>query len=352
MMRRILLLSGVVWCSCLHISYAQSTCAQTLRLAQSVYEQGRLHELPQLLDDCLAENAFNQEEKVSAYKLLTLTYIYLEEPLKADAMMLTLLRTDTEFQVNDAVDPAEFVALYKTFRTYPIYRIGGKLGALATAPSVVSADYADDGTNYGSHNYGFTGSIAGEIPLAGKFNKFTLQPDLAFQLLSFDGANQWDEENQRGDTSRVTPATETHALISLPVSVQYQVYRRKLSEYYVSFGVSADYLLSASKRLISNIEMNSGVDEDSFTITSQRNRFNSGLLLSAGFKRKIGKGFFVAELRYKHGLLPISRIADTYENNLLVFNYKYVDGIYKLNSLSFALGYVVNRYKPKKLSPR
>src|SRR5687768_7941095 len=151
-----------------HTAYSQSTCAQTLRLAQSVYEQGRLHELPQLLEHCLRDNGFNDEEKVNAYKLLTLTYIYLEEPAKADEMMLSLLRTDTEFKVNDAVDPAEFVALYKTFRTDPIYRIGGKLGATVSQPSVVSADYADDGTTSSTNNFGFTGSVSAEIPLSGK----------------------------------------------------------------------------------------------------------------------------------------------------------------------------------------
>src|SRR5688500_5368778 len=76
-MRRILLLCVVVL-SVGGYAHAQSTCAQTLRLAQSIYDQGRLHELPQLLDNCLKENQFNDEEKVNAYKLLTLTYIYLE----------------------------------------------------------------------------------------------------------------------------------------------------------------------------------------------------------------------------------------------------------------------------------
>lgn len=351
-MRRLLLLLGVVLSGGVHVANGQSTCAQTLRLAQSIYEQGRLHELPELLRPCLSENGFNDEETVSAYKLLTLTYIYLEEPVQADEMMLALLRADTEFKVNDAVDPAEFVALYKTFRTYPVYRIGGKLGALAAAPSVVSADYTDDGTNNSSHNFGFSGSIAGEIPLGGKLEKFTIQPELAFQLLSFDGVNKWDEDNQRGDTSKITPATETQAWISLPVSLQYDVFSTMESQYYVSLGMSADYLISASKKIISNIETNSGVDENTFSVKSQRNRFNAGALISAGYKRKIGKGFLIAELRYKFGLLPLSDRADTYENNVLVFDYKYVDGIYKLNSLSLSVGYVVNRYNPKKLSSR
>lgn len=351
-MRKLLLLIAVVMSAGMHVARGQSTCAQTLRLAQSIYEQGRLHELPQLLQNCLSENRFNDEERVSAYKLLTLTYIYLEEPAKADEMMLALLRTDTEFKVNDAVDPAEFVALYKTFRTYPIYRIGAKLGAIATAPSVISADYADDGTNEGSHNFGFSGSINAEIPLSGNFHKFSLQPELAFQMVSFNSVNEWDETNGRGDTARVTPATETQSWISIPVSLQYNLFTSSKSHYYVSAGVSADYLLSASKRITSNIETNSGVDENTFSVKSQRNTFNAGAMLSAGLKRKIGKGFLIVEIRYKLGLLPLSSRADTYENETLVFDYKYVDGIYKLNSLSLSVAYVINRYNPKKLSYR
>jgi hypothetical protein len=87
-------------------------------------------------------------------------------------------------------------------------------------------------------------------------------------------------------------------------------------------------------------------------VKAQRNRFNSGVLISAGFKRKIGKGFLLLEARYKMGLLRMSEPSDTYENQTLVFDYKYVDGIYTLNTLSLSVGYVLNKYNPKKLSPR
>ena len=345
-MRKILLLFAVVLSGAPYFAYgqSQSPCSQTLRLAQSIYEQGRLHELPHLLEECL-KAGFNSEEKVNAYKLLTLTHIYLEEPEKADQMMLALLRTDTEFEVNDAVDPAEFVALYQTFRTTPIYRIGGKLGGIVSQASVVSSDYANEGTNISSYNYGFTGSISAEIPLRGKLHKFTLNPELAFQLLSFDGLNE-------KDTSLVTPATESQAWISLPVLLQYNLYQRGMTNFYVSAGLSADYLLSSSKNIISNREGNSAVNENSFALDEQRNHFNSGALFAAGFKRKIGKGFLIVELRYKMGLLPLSDKSDTYKNPVLVFDYKYVDGIYKLNTLSLSAGYVINRYNPKKLTSR
>ena len=340
-----MVLSGISF-----VARGQSTCAQTLRLAQSIYEQGRLHELPQLLEGCLRDG-FSDEEKVNAYKLLTLTYIYLEEPAKADEMMLALLRTDTEFKVNDAVDPAEFAALYKTFRTDPVYRIGGKLGAAISQPTVISADYANDGTNNSANNLGFAGSISSEIPLHGKMKKFTLNPELSFRLLSFKSVNE-KGPNPLADTSLVTPATERQSWISLPVSLQYDFYETALFGYYVSAGFSADYLLSASKAIISNREGNSAVDENSFPILAQRNRFNAGALLSAGFKRKVGKGFLLVELRYKMGLLALSRKSDTYENSVLLFDYKYVDGIYRLNTLSLSAGYVLNRYNPKKLTSK
>src|SRR6188768_71130 len=82
-----------------------ASCAQTLRLAQTTYEQGRLHELEAQLAGCL-KNGFDDQQKVTAYRYLTLAYIYLEEPEKADASILELLRADHFFKPNDAVDPA------------------------------------------------------------------------------------------------------------------------------------------------------------------------------------------------------------------------------------------------------
>jgi hypothetical protein len=345
-MRRILLLFIVASSLATHVVRGQSTCAQTLRLAQSIYEQGRLHELPQLLAHCL-DNGFNDEEKVNAYKLLTLTYIYLEEPAKADEMMLALLRTDTEFKVNDAVDPAEFVALYKTFRTYPIFRIGGKLGAVAASPSVISADYADDGINEYSYGFGFIGSVSAEIPLGVHVKKFTLNPGVAFQLISFDGLNSG------ADPVRVTEGTESQAWVSLPVTMQYSLLEKGITNFFVAAGISADYLLSSSIKIVSDRgQENSSVSENSFDVMDQRKNFNSGILVGAGFKRKIGKGFLITEVRYKMGLQPMLTKADTYENSPLVWNYKYVDGIFKINSISLTVGYFINRYYPKKLSTR
>lgn len=323
---------------------AQSTCAQTLRLAQSVYEQGRLQELEALLAGCL-QNGFTDEEKVNAYKLLTLTYIYLEEPEKADRTMLFLLETNNEFAPNDAVDPAEFVALYNTFRTWPIYRIGLKFGSIATQPTVVTSDYVNDGISEYNYGYGFLAALSFEIPLKGKQNKFTVNPEPTFMLRNFSSTNS--------EGVLVTSGTESQIVLSLPVSVQYKFLEKEKTNFYGALGVAGDFLMSASKTTDSKRgDNNAPVEEKTFSITSQRNRFNGNLLASAGFKRKIGKGFLIAEVRYQMGMLPMLTKADTYENLVTVMDYKNVDAIHKLNSLSVTLGYLLNRYNPKKLSTK
>src|SRR5215467_3982389 len=108
----------------LKVSFAQQSGAQTLRLARSVYEQGRLHEIPDLINKNIAQ--FSKTELVDAYRLLTLSYIYLEEPEKADESMQKLLQTEHFYEPNPNVDPAEFIGLYKTFRTKAVFNAGVK----------------------------------------------------------------------------------------------------------------------------------------------------------------------------------------------------------------------------------
>jgi hypothetical protein len=348
-MRRTLL---VIVAMATHFSiYAQTNCAQTLRLAQSVYDQGRLHELPPLLETCL-HNGFTQQEKVSAYKLLALTYIYLEEPQKADEAMLALLRTDHEFQVNNAVDPAEFVALYNTFRTNPIYRLGGRVGTIVSQPTVINAEYANEGTSQYKYKFGLTASIVGEIPLTGFLNDLTFNPELSFKINSFSG------ENRDAADTLVTTVNETQSWIALPLLLQYNIFqpadqaKRKLRMLYVAAGVSPEYLISARQKLESLRKTNSPVDERSVEIGNQRNAFNLGAVVAAGYKRKFGKGYLTAELRYQFGLMPLLEKSDQYENQTIVLDYKWVDAIYRMNSASFSLGYVLNQYNPKKKSSK
>lgn len=325
-------------------TFAQS-CAQTLRLARSTYEQGRLHELPALLEKCLNSSEFTKQERVEAYKILTLAYIYLEEPDKADETMLKILQTDNYFEVNNQVDPAEFIALYKTFRTTPTFRIGGKAGIAITKPSLSGAQWANEGTSSYKQGVGFTGGISAEIPLTK--TRFVLNPELFILLPSYSLTNVRTFESI-GDFETTMDVSQSYA--SLPLSVQYSLLNRKSKlNPYVSGGFTTDFLLSASKTAVRRLVENQSVDSKTYTSKKDFENINLSLHASAGIKYRFAGGFLLAEVRYRYGLLNVNTAASAFQTTEAAWNYRTIEGIYSLNALQVTLGYVQNIFKPKKL---
>ena len=193
MMRRLyfLILGSVVSVT---TAFSQSSnCTQTLRLITTTYEQGRLHELPAIADGCLAApsgKGFTDVEKKAVYRYLTLAYIYLEEPEKADESMLKFLETEHFYVPNSSVDPAEFIALYKKFRTKPVFRYGFKFGLGVTQPGVLKY-----------YNIGSTAGGQGKYGLSSGFNfwlmfekdiindKFVFAPEMGYVSRSYSYTN-------------------------------------------------------------------------------------------------------------------------------------------------------------------
>lgn len=348
-MKRFLLLSSLllILISCVNEAYAQSACTQTLRIARSTYDEGRLNELPELLANCLGDG-FTDQEKAEAYKLLTLAYIYQEEPSKADDAMLHLLRTDPYFQINREVDPAEFVALYNTFRTNPIYRIGLNLGVNATQPNVVSSIETTNGESEYSYKISFQFGISSEVPIT---KKLTLSPSLLFQQKSFSYSNKVSR-GMSGDGSELfnnSIGEEKQTWVSLPITVQYQIKEGHYNPY-VGVGVATDYLLGSEMTIERTRDGAAAVPEKSVELKPQRQNLNVSAVIAAGAKLRIFGGYFITEARFQYGLLKINSEGASYDNYDLVFSSGYADSIYKLNSLSIAIGYVQNIFNPKKLN--
>jgi hypothetical protein len=346
-MRRILVLALVV--IPYSVSVAQN-CAQVLRLARSTYDQGRLHELPSLMKDCLDSkktDSFSKPEKVEAYKLLTLSYIYLEEPEKADSSMLLLLKADPYFSPNEKVDPQEFLGLYKTFRTEPVYRVGLKVGANATQPNVISSAFPNGGTSKYDYKIGVLVGASIEIPV---LKKFVLNPELYFISRTFSLTNTI--------SPLATTSPETQSWVSMPVSLQYEFMKEKFKKGdqrimpYVALGAQFDYLLSSSESPSTERTGFASITQQTFVTKSNRSTTNLSAILSVGAKMKAGPGLLIAEARFSYGLTPITNSKDVYANQQLIFNNNVAPSIYSLNSLSVTIGYGYNIFKPKKLKKK
>lgn len=332
------------------------TPAQTLRLARATYEQGRLHEIEgQLTTDIVAKMA--KAEKVEAYKILCLSYIYLEEPAKADEAMLNILRTEPYFQINEAVDPAEFVALYKTFRTLPIFRIGAKLGVDACRPNVVEATTAGElaeGSKY-SALIGILFGATGDVPLN---SRLTLHGELLYSQKKFKLNQVFDRQQDvitGEELVNETEATEQETWLSLPLLLEWKPFKsnskfnNKVNPY-ISGGVAVDYLLASKISAEQLRDQQSAIQEKTYDI--KRNSINVSALAAIGSKVRVGGGYIVAEFRYLYGITKVSSKEDAYENQEITWEINYADPVFKLSSLELSVAYVQNIFSPKKLKRR
>lgn len=59
----LLIIVSVTFCA--FETKAQTACTQTLRQARTVFDEGRIHELEQLLSDCI-DNGFTDDERTEA----------------------------------------------------------------------------------------------------------------------------------------------------------------------------------------------------------------------------------------------------------------------------------------------
>jgi hypothetical protein len=334
----------------------ESACTQNLDAARTLFDDGRIHEIPVRLQSCLV-SGFTDAEQTEALRLLVLTHIYLEEPTLANQRMLELLKHEHEFQPNPAVDPTEFVLLYQTFRTKPIMNISLKVGTNIMFIQTTQVNgtnnldlTSDRGTNRLKFN--FNAALGAEIPLN---PKFMLAPEFQFSIQTQEF--QSDVLIVDDGSSRIQPGADgllvsrNFTWLKLPVMVQYFYKPGKLNPY-LSLGPSFDLLLGAKIPGDGNTLDIDGLQQAELSTTdikAEYRTFNFAIAAGAGIKLKVGEGFITADLRYNYGLLKNVK-SGHYYNTSTIFDLKLANNQFKAHVLQLTVGYIINVYSPKKLS--
>ncbi|MBX2896164.1 MAG: PorT family protein [Cyclobacteriaceae bacterium] len=338
-------------------------CAQTLRLARATYEQGRLHEIESQLKGCLEpaeKGGFSQQEnqlRVEALKILALSYIYLEEPQQADAAMLSLKKADPYFRPNPEIDPAEFVALYNSFREEPVYRVGIRLGVNFTQPNVnelvTVIELADDSKFNRAVGFQFGAALDVPLTLFKQTKKWTLHGELLNQQRRFTIV-----QNENRGTDPAEPdkelinkfeGVESQTALSLPITLEYKFMNKKFNPY-VAMGASTDYVYRSRLSAERTRTDEPGVPEQSLDL--KRRPINLSVLIATGIKLPVGPGLIVFEIRYAHGLTAVSTPATAFANQSLALDYGYADPVFKQSSISIAGSYIFDKHNPKKIIQR
>ena len=345
-MKKFLIL--ILFTGLVYQSWAQSTsCAQTLRLATSTYEQGRLHELEGILSSCLTQG-FTNEQKVAAYKLLTQAYIYLEEPKKADSTMLELLNTDHYFQINPEIDPAEFVALYKTFRTDPVLAVGLKVGGALTLPSVMSDYYVADaskGTGKYSPALGFTVGLMAQKEI-GKHKKIVLAPEIMFTTRSITETSLLFTNDSTKVKGGSYEAVYKQNWVDFNAIVRYKLNAK--FDPYVGIGPGISFSLSEATQLTTTGLTNTSVSGPDVDIKKSFNTTVLSVMGVVGAKLRIGSIYVEAEVRYQQGLTNVIN-GSSRTNIEMAADYAGTSNDFNQSKVSGTLAVVYPIFKPIKL---
>ena len=336
-----------------HQAFGQATsCAQTLRLAQTTYEQGRLHELEAQLESCL-KNGFDDTQKVAAYKYLTLAYIYLEEPEKADASMLELLRTDHFFKPNDAVDPAEFIALYRKFRVDPLFRFGGKVGLTYTLPAISETFYVGgNAEGNGQFNPRFGFSVAGvfEKDFFGFIKNFSIAPEIGFMSRSYNYSNPTltvKDEASEDPNFRILENIQKQNWFDLNLMCQYKIKDNKFNPY-IGIGPGISFLSGSSNEIQTEVIDVGTVTGSSIKTKDSYKTLSYSAIITLGSKIRLGGFYLTGDIRYQYGLNNV--VNESSRSNMeALFDYGFVSPNYRHNNVTINLGLVIPYFNPKKL---
>ena len=339
----------------LNLGFSQG-CIEILRTARAVYDEGRLHELPTLLESCL-KKGFNNEEKTEAYRLLILSYIYQDQPALADQAMLSLLRTNPLYNIDPDTDPNELINLYKTFRTGPIYRIGLKFSGNYSLVNILKT-YSTSNGRTANGDYKSNISVGGSVFIEKDFiqKRLALRAEASFSLYKMTYLGQAFAKDEAPDLfTTVYEDVEVQSWAGLGILGKYSFLRnsnigKKIHPGFI-LGASAQYLLSSKSSNTTDIdggESASGADLD-FLETGIREKINLSAIAGIGVAFPSGKSAFTIELTYQYGLENI-----TDKNNSPELNFRYGRAMSDLsiNTVNLAVAYMLNKYSPKKLSTK
>ncbi len=333
-------------------SRATAQCAANLNQAQDAFDNGHLYGIPALLNECI--NKGSKQDKIEAFRLLTLTYLYIDDPIAAQNSFLSLLKLDPEYRV-DSTNQVELLYLSKEFISTPIvsWRARGGIN-LSNISSISDNGSNNSNLNTGKYEWGVGWSAIGSLDIHySKLFSFSIESEFSyssFKYFDFFFNNENGIQNSKDKLS----LNEKSWNYSMPLSFKITYPGKKFYPYaYAGYSPNYSIVTNTNAEYINN-EKGAIKTEDKLNITSIRNHFSHSAIVGIGLKRRINYQHVFLDVRYKIGLT--NRLVRDSQNNFEqdedINKYSLVylqqDNDFRQNELSVTVGYIWPKYKPRK----
>jgi len=331
---------------------AVAQCTENLAKAQSEFDDGHLYGIPLLLNSCIEKGTL--QEKLRAYELLTITYLYIDDPNAAQESFKKLLELDPEYDAEKS-EYIELVHLSKEFITRPIvsWRVRG--GANVTTITSIYNNGSNN-TNIQSEKYslaaGWTAIGSLDIHFTNSFS-FSLEPELSYNSYNYSDTFFNIDVNQ--NSKDILNLKENVYNVSLPVSFKYTYKGDKFSPYLYA-GYSPNYTVNTStngkyRNIIGTAEIKS---EDKISLNELREPFSQSVVIGIGLMRRVKYKYVFVDVRYKLGLS--NRLfrdgQDLFDSNddvnKYLLKYLMVDNDFRQNEINLTVGYIWPQYNARK----
>lgn len=327
---------------------AKAQCTEALNRARAEFDNGNVERVSAILYPCIKE--LSKENQVEAYRLLSISYLYMDDPMGAETSFLALLEIDPEFRVSPA-DPVELLYLSKQYITTPIISYALKAGANISTVTVLHSYSADGNSSTGNYRPLVGFNIQGELDL--HFNKtFSLMIQAEIASWSYGKETTIFEADPQELTSN-----RFNLQASIPIALKYTFSGEKTFPYlYAGYSPSYTILAQTAKETRDPIR-GEEVPAQTLNLKPQTNSFNNSLIFGIGLEKRIGQRFgykyLSFDLRYRMGMSNMTNEKTVYEtaafpdNAVHLWEQLEIDDAYRWNSFEFTVGYVWPQYKPR-----
>ena len=317
--------------------HAQTSCTESLLSAQRLYNEGIIEEIPAIINPCI-DNGFTRSERVEAYKLLILAYLFDDNQFEAENTITKFLREFPDYELMPN-DPIEFVYFYKTFKVIPKFSFGFSAGANYSNPHVTqyyTTGNANDMQSNDKWGFGYNLNFNISAYAKGRYG-FNLGVNYGMQSYSF--------EDEIYNFTKTT-VQESITRITTPVSFTFDLTTDKVIPY-VRIGVAGTFLQTATatpQRDFLNLE-ESPITGADINLISKREFFNISAQPGVGLKIKSGKGFIFFDARYNYHLFNEVISTKRYDNQELWVKYYFLEDDFKVMSIDLSVGYNFTIFK-------
>lgn len=335
----------ILFCSilCINQMYAQDDCLLVLKKVQKDYEEGVIENIPKELSSCI-ESGLKGEDKVTAYKLLINVYLFDDRKILAEETMEKLLNYEPEMKPNVLIDSKEFITLFESYRTIPLYSIGITAGVnysqikLLTEFGTYNTDVYD-GT-YSSPDFGFQVGLNADYLIK---NNFYVNVEALFSNNKFNYITDLNEFS-------TLEFKESQSKLLIPLTISYHLGKRRLKPTLKIGGYGA-FNFNTSSEFIRTYTDNSqsNITGPRVGMSSMRNKITYGLIGSLGVKYKVKEAYWFLDASYALGMRSSVNPSERFSNSELIYEYQYVDDDFQMSNILISIGYKRLFYKPKKL---